>query len=264
MDWHDFVVQSGNGLELLEAIAKKQFQHDELLRLEAVDWVLARLAENNFAMLRSFENRSSPKTYLATVSTRLFIDFQREKFGRCVVPKSIERRGTLWSTIYRKACCHCRDDEEIIGDLSGKRTGHTPADIRNCLSTIRKHSKCCGGSGVVIPTLPTESEPSNDSHREPLAWLLHVLIQGNPDEWTEAKKHFETTWPGLADALNKCLPTSRDRLIMRRVHFEGESHKQAALAFDLNPRAVSRRCEKIRNNWRRILVQWGIEDFDNR
>jgi RNA polymerase sigma factor for flagellar operon FliA len=54
-----------------------------------------RLVENNYAVLRKFQNRSALRTYLASVIDRLSLDFCTEKWGKWRPSAMAERLGPV-------------------------------------------------------------------------------------------------------------------------------------------------------------------------
>jgi RNA polymerase sigma factor (sigma-70 family) len=80
-----FVVEHHHYLSRIDRALAKLIQMKHLSPDEAEDFsshVRLKLLENDGAILRQFEGRSSIETYLTTVVTRLFLDYRREKWGR--------------------------------------------------------------------------------------------------------------------------------------------------------------------------------------
>ena len=68
-------------LKLIESICLKRFNHSEEGH-ECYVYVLDKLMENNYARVKAFQGRSTFKTYLVSITTRLAIDFYRLRYGK--------------------------------------------------------------------------------------------------------------------------------------------------------------------------------------
>lgn len=68
-------------LKLIESICLKRFNYTEEGH-ECYVYVLGKLMENNYAVINAFQGRSTFKTYLFSVTTRLAIDFYRHRYGK--------------------------------------------------------------------------------------------------------------------------------------------------------------------------------------
>jgi RNA polymerase sigma factor (sigma-70 family) len=62
---------------------------------DAASFIKLRLIENDYAILRRFEGRSSLPTYLTMVIQRLFVDYQVNRWGRWRPSTEARRRGPL-------------------------------------------------------------------------------------------------------------------------------------------------------------------------
>ena len=68
-------------IKLIESICLKRFNYSEEGH-ECFVHVLDRLMENNYARVNAFQGRSTFKTYLVSITTRLAIDFYRHRYGK--------------------------------------------------------------------------------------------------------------------------------------------------------------------------------------
>ena len=68
-------------LKLIESICLKRFNYSEEGH-ECYVYVLDKLMENNYARVKAFQGRSTFKTYLVSITTRLAIDFYRHRYGK--------------------------------------------------------------------------------------------------------------------------------------------------------------------------------------
>ncbi len=72
-------------LKLIEEVISHACRRSHLNREDAEDFagqVHCKLIEDNYLVLRKFQGRSSPKTYLTVVINNLLLDFQDSKWGK--------------------------------------------------------------------------------------------------------------------------------------------------------------------------------------
>ena len=68
-------------IKLIESICLRRFNYTEEGH-ECYVYVLDKLMGNNYAMINAFKGRSTFKTYLFSIVTRLTIDFHRHRYGK--------------------------------------------------------------------------------------------------------------------------------------------------------------------------------------
>ncbi len=68
-------------IKLIESICLRRFNYTEEGH-ECYVYVLDKLMVNNYAMINAFKGRSTFKTYLFSIVTRLTIDFHRHRYGK--------------------------------------------------------------------------------------------------------------------------------------------------------------------------------------
>ena len=93
-----------DNLDLINQIVRTVGRRRHLSATERDDlasFVKLRLIENDYAVLRKFQNRSSLWTYLAAVVERLSLDFCAEKWGRWRPSAMAERLGPVAVTLER-------------------------------------------------------------------------------------------------------------------------------------------------------------------
>ncbi|HEX8172328.1 MAG TPA: sigma-70 family RNA polymerase sigma factor [Thermoanaerobaculia bacterium] len=79
--------------QIITAVCRRKgMTLDEVEEFSAV--VRLRMVENDYAVLRAFQGRSTFKTYLTSVVTRMLIDHQREEWGKWRRSAGAERLGT--------------------------------------------------------------------------------------------------------------------------------------------------------------------------
>lgn len=100
-------------------------------REDFAGFVYLRLLEDDYAILRKFQNRSSLWTYLAMVVERLSLDFCAERWGRWRPSAMAERLGPVAVSLERLVT---RDNHTVEEALEIVRTNHdvglTDAELR--------------------------------------------------------------------------------------------------------------------------------------
>jgi RNA polymerase sigma factor (sigma-70 family) len=110
-------------LDLIEQIVRTTGRRRHLSATEREDFasfVHIRLIENDYGILRKFQNRSSIWTYLATVIERLSLDYCSEKWGRWRPSAMAERLGPI----------------AVVLERLVTRDGHT---VEEAIETVRTH-----------------------------------------------------------------------------------------------------------------------------
>lgn len=111
-------------LDLVEQIVRTTARRRHLSGVEQEDfasYVSLRLVEDDYAILRKFQNRSSLWTYLAAVIERLSLDFCVERWGRWRPSKMAEKLGGVAVVLERLVT---RDGHTLEEAIEIVRTHH--------------------------------------------------------------------------------------------------------------------------------------------
>ena len=114
-------------LDLVDQIVRTMGRRRHLSATERDDFasfVNLRLVDDNYAILRKFQNRSTLWTYLATVIERLSLDFCAEKWGRWRPSAMADRLGPVAVLLERLVT---RDSHTIEEAIEIVRTNHDVA-----------------------------------------------------------------------------------------------------------------------------------------
>ena len=114
-------------LDLVDQIVRTIGRRRHLSAAEQDDFasfVSFRLVDDNYAILRKFQNRSTLWTYLATVIERLSLDFCAEKWGRWRPSAMADRLGHVAVLLERLVT---RDSHTIEEAMEIVRTNHNVA-----------------------------------------------------------------------------------------------------------------------------------------
>jgi RNA polymerase sigma factor (sigma-70 family) len=111
-------------LDLVDQIVRTTGRRRHLSSTEREDFasfVHLRLVDDDYAILRKFQNRSTLWTYLAAVIERMSLDFCAEKWGRWRPSAMAERLGPVAVTLERLVT---RDSHTIEEAIEIVRTNH--------------------------------------------------------------------------------------------------------------------------------------------
>jgi RNA polymerase sigma factor (sigma-70 family) len=121
-------------LDLVDQIVRTTGRRRHLSATERDDFasfVNLRLVDDDYAILRKFQNRSKLSTYLAAVIDRLSLDFCAERWGRWRPSAMAERLGPIAVTLERLVT---RDSHTLEEAIEIMRTNHdaglTYAELR--------------------------------------------------------------------------------------------------------------------------------------
>lgn len=121
-------------LDLIDQIVRTTGRRRHLSAVEQEDFasfVNLRLVDDNYAVLRKFQNRSTLWTYLAAVIERLSLDFCAERWGRWRPSAMAERLGPVAVVLERLVT---RDGHTLEEAMEMVRTNHgvglTHAELR--------------------------------------------------------------------------------------------------------------------------------------
>ena len=206
--------------------------------------VKLRLIENDYDVLARFEGRSSLKTYLTMVVNRLYLDYQRERFGKWRSSAQARRLGPL---ALRLEALLYRDRlpfEEALGVL---QTDVGVAETREALHelSLKLPRRNLRRDGVGGDPEPSEARSGHS-----------VLDQA--DREALARKIFLV----LKRALGR-LP-ARDRIILRLHIEDGLTLAAVAKSLGEQQKALYRKRDALLNQLRVELEADGIRDRDAR
>lgn len=142
MDYQRLLIDQ---LELIHQIVRTTGRRRHLSAAEREDFgsfVHLRLIEDDYAILRKFQNRSTLWTYLAMVIDRLSLDFCAEKWGRWRPSAMADRLGPVAVNLERLVTRDSHTLEEAIEIL---RTNHdveqTEAELRRIWEQLPPRSR---------------------------------------------------------------------------------------------------------------------------
>ncbi len=97
------ILTSRDTLDKIETVCKRRFP-DWNDADECYLFIIESLEESDYRRLRSFKGKSSLKTYLYALINSLAADFNRKKYGRRRIPRSVSKLGPWAEAVYRFVC----------------------------------------------------------------------------------------------------------------------------------------------------------------
>ncbi|HZG44336.1 MAG TPA: sigma-70 family RNA polymerase sigma factor [Longimicrobium sp.] len=206
---------------------------------EFAAWIKLKLMDDDYAAIRRFRGESSIKTYLATVVTRQFYEYQREQGGRWRPSAAAERLGQLAKEL------------EALVYRDGYRLEQAGEKLRTAGRTTLSDTEL----GRLLAQVPT---------RLPLrpVEVPADLVLGGVEGTHRAD---ERVAAAEAEALRGRVLGALERAMARletedhaiaRMHFqEGRSLADVARALRLDQKPLYRRAERIRVKLRAYLEE---------
>jgi len=252
--WETFLRRFSN--LILKVVWHFEKDYDEAM--EKYLFVCRKLAENDFARLRRFQQLGpkSPRftTWLAAVTNNLCIDSHRARHGRRQIPRPISRLSEFDREVFRLYYWKGYSHEEINGQLAKESRGQ-PSAVIESLSRIQESLGGKAGplSGKSTTISLDENDPrfvsdENDPDAdELLTWLQTWLNRLTDQEQLIIRLRFweDMTGPEIAQAmslspeqkvytlLQKALSHLREEA---RKTYEGEKSENASVSHTVNGR----------------------------
>jgi RNA polymerase sigma factor (sigma-70 family) len=234
-------------LELIKRVTAWVCARHGLRGADAEDFastVLERLIENDYAVRAKFQGRSSLKTYLATVISRFYLDFQVQRFGKWRPSAQARRLGTVAVRLERLLYRDGLTFSEACGVL---QTDFGVTESREALYELslkiprRTRRMPRLGDDPEGPNEPTPPAPADgasefqQAERQDLADRTFCVIR-----WSLAQR------------------PARDRILLRLHLEDGRTLAQVARLLGEEQKSLYRRRDAIYMQLRRDLEAEGI------
>jgi RNA polymerase sigma factor (sigma-70 family) len=235
-------------LRTIERIARFVAHKHRLNPDEAAEFeqeVRVRLLENDYAVIRKFETRSTLSTYLTTVIMRLYQQWRVEQWGKWRPSAEAKRIG----------------EKAIMLERLITRDGYTLEEAVRVLTTP-------GGSQYTIPELEAIYVRLPNRVPRPIAVSDEVLpeaIAADSDagDRVEAQDREKTarraasTMDGLLNELDE-----EDRLILQMRFWHAQKVPDIARTLHIEQKKVYKRLDKLFGTLRRGLERAGVSQSD--
>ncbi|MEM9291893.1 MAG: sigma-70 family RNA polymerase sigma factor [Acidobacteriota bacterium] len=207
-------------------------------------WCMVKLLENDCHILRSFRGKSSLKTYLTIVTSRLFLDFRDHRWGRFRPSAEAKRFGKV-GILLEELVVRDRFDLETAlrwitahfdpsADVEALRSLAARLPIRHRLlrpATLEaaQHHRSLEHTDEL--TLHRESE----DQRQQILQALHLALEALPQE---------------------------DRTLLQMRFDEGATMKEVAQRLETESKPLYRRVYKLLRELKRSLQAEGVQQED--
>lgn len=195
-----------------------------------------RLIERDYYVFRQFAGRSTLRTYLTVVVSRLLLDWRNQHMGKWRRSMQASRLGahaeTLERLIYRDACTH---DEAIETVMRQSSSGPTRQELESLVAQLngRAPRRFVSDNVLQFMSLPFVDPVVEDEEQREQALRMRAL----------------------AGALQR-LPAEDRRLIKERFH-HARTVQALAKQIGADPKALYRRFERILRTLRDALGPHG-------
>ena len=235
----EFLVQ----LRLIEHIIALVLHRHRLSAASAEDFtshVKLKLIEDDYAILRKFEGRSSLRTYLTTVVSHLFLDFLNSAWGKWRPSVEAVRGGSILMDLEKLLVRDNYSFEEACEILATNHGVSLPrAELEQLAARLTVRFRRRVESDAVLVNLPSTDRPADDA-----------LIE------RELQQHAHHVRMALKRVLAK-LP-AQDRELLSLTFHDGRTIADAARLLRLHQKPLYRRVDGLLRRLRTALEAEGI------
>ena len=206
---------------MIRAIARRhRLRADEAEEFASA--VRLKLVDNDYAVLRKFQGRSSLLTYLTAVATRVYLDFRITQLGRWRPSAAARRHGMAAVSLQRLV-----ERDGMTLDQACERLASDPA-CRQSLVQLER----------IYQQLPKR-----------IRWRAvgeeALAMMPAPGTWEDGTSiALDRRLSALSDAVAALPP--RDREMVSLVYYSDWAINRVAKKLDMEPRAAYRQMERVR------------------
>lgn len=222
---------------LAHAIARwRRLRREEAEEFTSYVWL--RLMEDDYRILRSFEGRSSLRTFLVTVLHRLLLDFRIQAWGKWRPSAAVRRLGPEAVELDRLISRDGHSPESAAELLGGRPGGPARDELWALAVRIPRRVRLRLEGETALYELPARESADERALERERRTLLRRL-----------RGH-------LADAL-RALP-DEDRRILRMRYAQGMTVRKIASTLEVEDRRMYRRLERCLAKLRATLERQGV------
>jgi RNA polymerase sigma factor for flagellar operon FliA len=231
-------------LALIERVIAFVCSFNHLAASDADDFasiVKLKFIENDYAVLRKFEGRSSIKTYFTTVIQRLFLDYRISTWGKWRPSAEAKRRGAVALLLEQLTA---RDGYTFDEACELLRTKHGVVADRAALEEI----------AAKLPDRVRRRFEADDA-------LVEVPAQTMAPDQAAAQAEHEATAQRVADVMKALLAPidTQDRLLLTLRFQDGRTVADIAKILHADQKALYRRLDRLLAQLRLGLEREGID-----
>jgi RNA polymerase sigma factor (sigma-70 family) len=233
-------------LEIIERLIKFTARRNHLDESEAEDFastVKLKFIENDYAVIRKFQGRSSFSTYITMVVTNMLHDHRIHEWGKWHASAEAKRLGELAVDLEQLLHRDGRSIDEALPILRGRYPEATPERLKE-----------------IAERLPQRRARR---HMVDLSEAEGVAVEESTDEGAMARER-QTTLQRLSCAMREILANlgDNDRLLLQLRFDSRMTVAQIARALQIEPKLLYRRMEKLLRDLRAELERAGIDPRD--
>lgn len=204
---------------------------------EFSSWARVRLLDNDQAVLRRFQQRSSLRTFLITVVQRLYLDWRNAEWGKWRPTADARRLGSVAIELERLVLRDRLTFDEAVQTLGARGLATAAA---------------CDAAWAQLPRRPRRQRADEEA--------LAVLPSGATasQDLDDAESNAEAA--AMCAALNRALATlsERDRMLIRLRYWAGHTVARIATMTGEDQKALYRRFDRLAHELRRRLEAEGL------
>ena len=233
-------VPSPEQLTLLSQTIRDVAQGRRLSREDAEDFaqsVQVRFLERGYDIIERFEGRSSLRTYLTVVISRMLLDWRNSKYGKWRPSKAALNLGEHAVDLERLMCRDGYTADEAAEALRMKPNAPSAPALRRLAERLPARQR----------RQMVSDEPLRDAEGPPFEDPIEIKDRGRADKRVRA---------ALAAALRQLSP--EDRWLIQARYVRDHSVCAAAQALRTDPKALYRRYERVLRKMRALLTAAGV------
>jgi RNA polymerase sigma factor for flagellar operon FliA len=218
---------------------RRRLMHEEAEDFRS--WTFIKLMDNDYAILRKYEGRSSLRTYLTVVIERLSIDYQISRWGKWRPSARAQQLGP----------------EAVRLDSLLHRDGYTAHEAVQMLITRKETTLEEDTLMGIASQLP--SRPKRNPDRRGIPPTLASPRDGA--DHTVLEQEREAEMRKLRSALQHAFEdlNHEDRMIARLRFINEWPPNKIAAALQIDVKGLYRRIEHLKRRLRKLLQNQGIE-----
>lgn len=208
-------------------------------RDEFAGLVKLRFVEQDYAVLRRFEKRSSLRTYLTTVITRIFLDERIRAWGKWRPSAEARRLGPTAVTLERLLTRDQLSLDEAIGQLTTASPDLRVLALRDIAVRLPARTPRRLVDDEVLATVPADTPSPEESAG-----------------YAEGYAARAAAWAALQEAMTTLEP--RERLMLRLRYEQGCTVAHIAQVLRVEQKPLYRQIERLLVRLREVLLSRGI------
>ncbi|MFN2317480.1 MAG: sigma-70 family RNA polymerase sigma factor [Gemmatimonadales bacterium] len=233
---HPLLAHLGVVDALVASIARRHAL-DQASTEEFGSWVRERLMEDDCAIIRKFSGRSSIRTYLTVVITRLFADYRNQHWGRWRPSAAALRLGPLAVKLERLVYRDGHPAHEAIALLTTGDVATSQTDLQSLLRQLPAR----------VPVREVSLDAATD----------HQALGGPTGFWETERERARHDVAHLLRAVTQELP-EQERVILRMHYWEEATVAEIARALGLDQKRLYRQLGRIHTQLREALTAAGV------